>query len=287
MEFVRTRDGSRIPEMGLGVFQVPAENKVLEKTVRHALDLGFRLFDTADYYGNQRELARCLRESGLPREEYLLTTKLFPDDIKTGNSRYALERILKELDLGYVDIMLIHWPCRGMEKAWEEILRMKENGDIRIAGVSNFRIAHLEIIKQAGLPAPQIDQVEFHPLKQYRTLQNYCKNEKIQLEAYGPFMQGALLSEPQIIRLAEKYGRTPAQIILCWIRQKNVISIPKTVHRERMMENLDSFRFELAEEDIQALDRMNREQGSLPEPYQIYEESFSAPEGTSGGMETN
>ncbi len=274
MEYRDFGSDIRIPLIGLGIFQIPVENKILENCIHDAVEIGYRLFDTADYYGNEAELGRILSNMGLPRETYYLTTKLFPDDIRNGNTQSAIERMRKELRTDFIDILLIHWPCMGMEKAWEQIQKMKEKGCIRIAGVSNFRIAHLEILKHAGLPVPQINQVEFHPLNQYRMLKKYCDDRGIAMEAYGPFMQGKLLRHPELCAIAEKYGKTAAQIILCWIKSKNVISIPKTVHKNRLRENLEIFNFSINKDDMERIDALNRDCMSLPEPYQQYEDSF-------------
>ncbi len=274
MKYRELESGRKIPQLGLGLFQVPSENGVLERCIRDAAALGYRLFDTADYYGNEEELGKVIKNVGLSREEYYLTTKLFPDAIQAGMTQKAVERMLRELQSDYIDILLIHWPCLGMERAWEELWEMKEKGWIRTVGVSNFRIAHLEIFKHAGLPRPEINQVEFHPLNQYRMLKKYCDERRILMEAYGPFMQGALLRKEELCEIARKYGKTSAQVILSWIIAKHVIPLPKTIHRERLKENLEVFEFSMEQEDIVRIDAMNRDCMSLPEPYRQYEESF-------------
>lgn len=247
-------DSVAIPQLGFGVYKVPPEQT--EKSVRTAIDAGYRAIDTATLYQNEREVGAAVRASGVPREELFITTKLWNDAHGYDEAREAFERSERQLDLGYLDLYLIHWPVPSADRyvdTWRALLELQAEGRVRAVGVSNFEPEHLRrLVSETGV-APSINQVELHPLLQQRELRAVHAELGIVTEAWAPLARGRIMDDATITRLAEKYGKTPGQIILRWHLDIGNVAIPKSVTPSRIAENLDVFDFTLQPEDIEAI----------------------------------
>jgi diketogulonate reductase-like aldo/keto reductase len=247
-------DGERIPLLGLGVWQVPSGGEC-EQAVRWALELGYRHIDTAQAYGNEESIGRALRDSGVPREEVFLTTKFYP-----GNRDPAAEaqRSLERLGVEQLDLYIVHWPQGGPTWAWPGMEASCEHGYARSIGVSNFSANELGQVLAIASHPPVVNQVQFSPFEYRRGLLEACDKLGVALEAYSPLGTGRHLSHPSVAAIAERLDRTPAQVLLRWCVQRDVIVIPKSTHRERIEENAQIFDFELSAEDIVELDLLDR-----------------------------
>ena len=251
-------DGNEIPLVGLGVWQVP-DGPECENAVRWALELGYRHIDTAQAYGNEASVGRALRDSGVPREEVFLTTKFYP---AREDPEAEAQRSLERLGVDQVDLYIIHWPQGGPTWAWPGMERARAAGYARSIGVSNFSVAELgEVLAIAESP-PVVNQVQFSPLKYRRELLAACDERSVALEAYSPLGTGRHLSDERVGAIAERVGRTPAQVLLRWCVQRELIVIPKSTHRERIAENAQIFDFALADEDMAALDSLDETSGT-------------------------
>ena len=251
-------DGNEIPLVGLGVWQVP-DGPECENAVRWALELGYRHIDTAQAYGNEASVGRALRDSGVPREEVFLTTKFYP---AREDPEAEAQRSLERLGVDQVDLYIIHWPQGGPTWAWPGMERARAAGYARSIGVSNFSVAELgEVLAIAESP-PVVNQVQFSPLKYRRELLDACDERSVALEAYSPLGTGRHLSDERVGAIAERVGRTPAQVLLRWCVQRELIVIPKSTHKERIAENAQIFDFALADEDMAALDALDETSGT-------------------------
>jgi diketogulonate reductase-like aldo/keto reductase len=251
-------DGARMPMLGLGVWQVP-DGEACVNAVRWALDLGYRHIDTAQAYGNEESVGRALRDSGVLRDEMFITTKFFP-----GNREpvAAVEQSLGRLGLDHVDLYLIHWPEGGPTWAWPGMERAREMGTARSIGVSNFSAAELKQVIAAGTVLPAVNQVEFNPPHYRRGLLDACRNQGVTVEAYSPLGTGRHLSDKTVRLVAERAGRTPAQVLLRWCLQHGLPVIPKSTRRARIEENAQIFDFALSDEDMAALDSLDTTRGT-------------------------
>ena len=250
-------DGAKIPVLGLGVWQAGA-GKETRKAVSAALESGYRLIDTAKLYGNERDVGAAVRESGIPRDEIFVTTKLWNSDQGFESALRAFEGSRRELGLEYVDLYLVHWPVPQLRnESWKALVKIREQGLARSIGVSNYTIPHLEELLRATPVPPSVNQVEFHPFLFQRELLEYGQKHHIQLEAYSPLTRGRRLKHPVIKEIAAKYGRTPAQILIRWGLQHGLVVIPKSVRPERIRENADVFGFEIKSPDMARLDALD------------------------------
>jgi 2,5-diketo-D-gluconate reductase A len=265
---IRLNNGVEIPQFGFGVFQVPPEDTA--KTVRAAFDAGYRHIDTAQMYRNEEGVGRALAESGLARDEVFLTTKLSNDGHGYDSAIRKLDESLQKLGTDHVDLYLIHWPrpredryvdtWRGFEKALAE-------GKTRAIGVSNFTVATLERLAKETDTVPAVNQIELHPRFTQDELRTYHAGHGIATEAWSPIGQGqGLLDDPLLAELGKKYGKTPAQVVLRWHIQLGNIVFPKSMHPERMRENIDIFDFELADDDVAAITGLNVDGRLGPDP---------------------
>jgi len=258
-------NGVHMPWLGLGVWQV-AEGQEVIQSVEYALKHGYRSIDTAAGYQNETGVGTAIKNSGIPREELFITTKLANKDQGYESTLRAFEESRSKLGLDYIDLYLIHWPGKDKYKeTWKAFEKLYQEGLIRAIGVSNFKIHHLESLAEDSGIVPAVNQVEFHPLLQQQELLTYCKQKGIQLEAWSPLMQGNL-DQPVIADLAQKYGKTPAQIILRWDLQLGVVTIPKSIREARIQENAGVFDFTLSDEDMQAIARLNQDSRFGPDP---------------------
>jgi diketogulonate reductase-like aldo/keto reductase len=251
-------DGNEIPLLGLGVWQVPNGPECVN-AVRWALELGYRHIDTAQAYGNEESVGQALRESGVPREEVFLTTKFYP---QREDPAAEAERSLRRLGVDQVDLYIIHWPAGGPTWAWPGMERARELGYARSIGVSNFNAGEIDAVVGAASVAPAANQVQFSPFKHRRALHEHCEAHGIVLEAYSPLGTGRHLRDETVRQLAERLGRTPAQILLRWALQLGLPVIPKSTHRERIEENAQLFDFALSDEDMATLSALDETGGT-------------------------
>jgi diketogulonate reductase-like aldo/keto reductase len=251
-------DGTQIPVLGLGVWQVP-DGPECVSAVRSALEAGYRHIDTAQAYRNEESVGRALGESGVPREQVFITTKFLP---RRGDPVEEAEKSLHRLGLEQLDLYLVHWPQGGATRAWAGLERARELGLARSIGVSNFSAAELESVTAAATIPPAVNQVEFNPQHYRRSLLDTCTRHEVAVEAYSPLGTGRSLADTTVARIAERAGRTPAQILLRWCLQHGLIVITKSVHRSRIQENAEIFDFTLSADDISALDALDQTGGT-------------------------
>ena len=251
---VTLNNGVEMPLFGLGTYLTRVGKETYE-AVSHALEAGYRLIDTAAFYGNEKDIGEALRKSGIPRDEIFITTKLWNSDHGYESALTACEKSLENLGLDYIDLYLIHWPVQGLRhESWRalEILLKKEK--CRAVGVSNYMIWHVKEVLEGSSTIPAVNQVEFHPYLYLKDLQELCRSFTIHLEAYSSLTKGRKLNYPDLRDIASKYSKTPAQILIRWGLQKGVTVIPKSSKRERIYENADVFDFTLSPEDMDILD---------------------------------
>ena len=262
---VTLNDGHVMPQIGFGTFLMPPdETRALCKA---AIETGYRAIDTATFYANEAEVGAAVRDS---RETIFVTTKLWRDDMGRGNTRAAFDRSFAALGLDWLDLYLIHWPEPQIGLAgetWRELITLRDEGRVRSIGVSNFTARHLEqIIDDTGV-IPAVNQVECHPRFQQVELKAFCAENGIKLTAWSPLGRGTVLDDPEIARIAEKHGRTAAQVILRWHLEEDVIVIPKSSSPDRIKENLDLFDFRLDDDDLRAIAAMDEADGRIgPDP---------------------
>jgi 2,5-diketo-D-gluconate reductase A len=258
---IALNDGNTIPQLGFGVFQI--EPKDTAKAVSEALEIGYRHIDTAEMYGNEKEVGEALRSSGLDRSEVFVTSKLSNAFHEPDDARQAFDRTLSELGFDYVDLFLIHWPLPTLYdgdfvSTWKSLEEFHSDGRARSIGVSNFQVEHLERLAAETETVPAVNQIEVHPYLTNEAVRSYDQEHGIATEAWSPIAQGGVLEDPTITEVAEKVGKTAAQVVLRWHIQRGDIVFPKSVTPSRMKENLELFDFELGSvemDEISALDR--------------------------------
>jgi methylglyoxal/glyoxal reductase len=263
---VKLANGVEMPRLGLGVWKAK-DGEEVQNAVKAAIQTGYRLIDTAAVYKNEEGVGKAIKESGVSREDLFITTKVWNDDQGYESTLQAFEESRKKLGLEYIDLYLIHWPVKGKYKeTWKALEKLYEDGLVKAIGVSNFQVHHLKDLLSDAKVKPMVNQVEFHPYLTQKELLAYCNEENIQLEAWSPLMQGEVVRVDVIKELAEKYGKTPAQIVLRWDLQHGVVTIPKSVKEHRIQENADVFDFELSREDMDKLDALNKNHRYGPDP---------------------
>jgi len=253
-------NGVKMPHLGLGTWR-SAEGAEVEQSVRWALEIGYRHVDTAAVYGNERGVGRAIRDSRVPREQVFVTTKVWNDDQRAGRDAVlrAFDESLRRLGTDYVDLYLVHWPVKGKYvEAWRALEQIYSTGRVKAIGVSNFLVHHLADVLKVASVKPMVNQVEFHPRLVQRQLLDFCRNEGIVQEAWSPLMKGKAGEVPLLRELAGKYGKTPSQVVLRWDLQHGVVTIPKSVRRERLVENADLFDFELSADEMAKVDALDR-----------------------------
>ncbi|SEN31435.1 aldo/keto reductase [Lihuaxuella thermophila] len=259
-------NGVKMPWLGLGVWKMK-EGEEVGQAVKAAIRAGYRSIDTAAVYGNEAGVGKAIKESEVAREELFITTKVWNADQGYDSTLAAFEESRKKLGLEYVDLYLIHWPVKNKYKdTWKALEKLYKEGYVRAIGVSNFQIHHLEDLMAESTVKPMVNQVEFHPYLTQADLRRFCREHQIQLEAWSPLMQGEVVNEPVINELAQKYGKTPAQIVLRWDLQHEVVTIPKSTKEHRIIENAGIFDFELTAEDMARLDGLNKNHRFGPDP---------------------
>jgi 2,5-diketo-D-gluconate reductase A len=265
---VRLNNGVEMPQLGFGVFQVPP-HEVIEP-VATALEAGYRLIDTAAAYQNEEGVGKALADSGIPRDELFVTTKLWNADHGRDNTLRAFDQSLRKLGLDVIDLYLIHWPVPSKDlyvETWQAIQHIYSEGRARAIGVSNFTQRHLNRLLSETDVVPSVNQVELHPRFPQDELRTFHDQHGIVTEAWSPIGQGqGLLDDPVITGIAERIGRTPAQVVLRWHVQRGTVVIPKSVTPERIRSNIEVFDFELAQADMAALTGLGSGQRIGPDP---------------------
>ena len=260
-------NGITMPQIGFGVFRIPDEDT--ERTVRDAIECGYRSIDTAALYGNEPGVGKAVAGCGLSREDLFVTTKLWNDDQGRGRAKDAFDASLNRLGLDYVDLYLIHWPKPSKNlyvETWQVLQELYATGRARAIGVSNFQTGHLDALMSQSEVIPAANQIELHPLLQQESLRRYDADHGIVTVAWSPLGQGASIQNPVIDAIAQRYGRTPAQIILRWHLQLGNVVIPKSSRPIRMRENLDILDFSLEAEDLAAVRRLDAGARFGPDP---------------------
>jgi diketogulonate reductase-like aldo/keto reductase len=266
---IKLNNGVAMPWLGLGVFQA-SEGGEVENAVKTALKLGYSSIDTASLYGNENGVGTGIKESDVPREEVFVTSKVWNSDQGYRSTMQAFEVSLDKLQMDYLDLYLIHWP-RGKHsvETWKAMEELYEKGKIKAIGVSNFTVDHLEAFLPECNIKPAVNQVEFHPELVQQELLDYCHSKDIRLEAWSPIIKGKVNDLSVLQALAAKYGKTPVQVTLRWEIQKGVITIPKSANPERIASNADIFEFEISDEDMAKIDRLNKNNHIGPNPNSI------------------
>jgi len=258
----------KIPRLGYGTYKAHGDGLI--EGVKYALSIGYRLIDTAEMYENEEEIGKAIKQSEIPRDEIFITSKVWNTNQGFESTLRSFENSLRRLGTDYLDLYLIHWPVSGKYiESWKALEKLYKEGRIRAIGVSNFLIHHLQDIINNCEITPMVNQVEFHPYLLQRDLLDFCQRNKIQLEAWSPLMRGRVLNIPQIVDIAKKYKKTPAQIVLRWDLQHEVVTIPKSVHKERIKENAEIFDFELTEEEMKIIDNLDQSKrfGANPDDF--------------------
>ncbi len=264
---ITLNDGATIPQLGFGTFQISPEGTA--EAVRMALAAGYRHVDTAQMYGNEGAVGQAVAGSGVPREELFLTTKLDNDQHGYDSAVRGLDASLTRLGTNYVDLFLIHWPLPGQGRyveTWQAFEKLAADGRARSIGVSNFQPAHLQELLERTTTVPAVNQIELHPYLQQPELRDYHRRHAIATEAWSPIARADALDEDMITDLADKYGKTPAQVVLRWQLQLGNIVFPKSVTPSRIGENLDVFDLELAEENMRAIGDLDAGTRYGPDP---------------------
>lgn len=266
MKYFKLNDGNEVPAIGLGTFKI-TEEKDMDHAIESAFKAGYTYFDTAKYYNNEDILGKYLSMSGKNRADYQIATKVWPSAFGYDKTKKSLDDSLKDLKVDYIDVALIHWYGKNFIETWEVFNDYKDQGLIKSIGVCNFSIRQMTELLQTG-PAPAIDQLESHPHLQDTDTHNFLKENKILHQAWGPLTQGKsdLFDEEVIKNLSQKYGKSPAQIVLKWNVSRGVMVLVKSVHEARINENIDIFDFELSNEDMKALASLDKKKRYSGDP---------------------
>ena len=258
MQKIVLNNGVEMPILGFGVFQIE-DLAECERSVRDAIDVGYRLIDTAASYGNEEAVGNAIRASGVSRNELFVTTKLWIADTGYEKTKRAFDRSMKRLQLDYLDLYLIHQPYGDVFGSWRAMEELYREGRIKAIGVSNFHPDRVMDFVVHNEVAPAVDQIETHPFHQQVETQKFLKDNNIQIESWGPFAEGKnnIFRNEVLVSIAKKHGKTVAQVILRWLTQRNIIVIPKSVRKERMAENFDIFNFELTQQEMNAITQLD------------------------------
>lgn len=255
---IKLSNGIEIPSIGFGTSLITDEECL--RVIKQAIKVGYRHIDTASAYNNEKEIGQAIRQSNIDKKELFITSKVWKDSMGYDNTLKSFENTLKDLNLEYIDLFLIHWPKNNDEQlnieTWRALEKIYKEGRARAIGVSNFLKSHLEIIINNSEIAPMVNQIEFHPgLIRHETIE-YCKQKNIVLEAWAPLGKGKMLTNETLINIAKKYNKSVAQICLKWCLQNDVIPLPKSGNEERMKQNLDLFDFEISGKDMETINNM-------------------------------
>ena len=265
---IRLNNGVEIPQLGFGVYQVPPEDTA--DAVSTALEIGYRHIDTAEMYGNEKGVGEAVARSGIDRCEVFVTSKLNNGFHRRDDALRAFDQSLADLGFEYLDLFLIHWPLPGIDvdyvETWKAMEEIYASGRCRAIGVSNFQAHHLRRLFSQAQVRPAVNQIEVHPYLTQEELRAFDADHEIVTEAWSPIAQGKVLDDPAIVAIAERLGRTPAQVVLRWHVQRGDVVFPKSVSRQRMQENFELFDFELGTEDMATLTGLDRGERTGPDP---------------------
>ncbi|WP_169082146.1 aldo/keto reductase [Paenibacillus sp. PL91] len=265
IESTTLSNGVKMPWFGLGVWKVKDDGEA-ERTVTSAIEEGYRLIDTAAAYNNETGVGAGIRNSGIPRDEIFITTKIWNAHQGYESSLTAFEDSRRKLGVEVVDLLLIHWPVKDKyTETWRALEKLYRDGYVRAIGVSNFQVHHLQDVISSGEIVPMVNQVEYHPLLTQQQLHAFAKSNNIQLMAWSPLMQGNL-DQSILSDIGAKYGKSPAQIVLRWDLQNEVVTIPKSINPVRLKENADIFDFALTAEEVAQISALNRDHRFGPDP---------------------
>ncbi|HEY6187273.1 MAG TPA: aldo/keto reductase [Pyrinomonadaceae bacterium] len=261
MKNVVLNNGVEMPMLGFGVYQI-TDAEECERSVYEAIRTGYRLIDTAAVYGNEEAVGRAIKRGGVAREELFVTTKLWIQDAGYESAKRAFEGSLRRLQLDYLDLYLIHQPYGDVYGAWRAMEELYREGRIRAIGVSNFQPDRLMDLKVHNEVVPTVNQIETHPFNQQIETQKFLEENNVQIESWGPFAEGRnnIFGNELLLSIAGKYGKSVAQVILRWLIQRGVVVIPKSVRKERIVENFNIFDFELSPEDMEAIISLDTKQ---------------------------
>lgn len=259
---VTLQNGLKMPMLGFGVYQIN-DLKQCEQSVVDALEVGYRLIDTAAAYQNEEAVGRAIKQSGVPREELFITTKLWVQDVSYDAAKTAFQTALGRLQLDYLDLLLIHQPYNDYYGAWRAMEELYEAGVVKAIGVSNFASDRLVDLALNSRLTPMVNQVEIHPFHQQIEAVKVMEEYHVQPEAWAPFAEGRnhLFENETIGAIAKKHGKTPAQVVLRWDIQRGLVTIPKSTHKERIVENFDIFDFELTDDNMKKIGELDEQRG--------------------------
>lgn len=261
MEYTLLNNGIEIPMLGLGTYRIGRTDEDVYNAIRTALDVGYRHIDTATLYVNEAPIGKAIRESGIPREDIFVTTKLWGDDVVKDEIPQAFDRSMQLLDIGYIDLYLVHWPVKGkLVSTWREMEKIYASDKAKAIGLSNHLQHHLEEILDEANVLPTVNQVEMHPYVVLDDLVEFCTDNTIVCEAWSPLGSSKieLLEESILKGIGEKYGKTAAQVVLRWNIEREVIAIPKSSNGERQAANLNIFDFKLTSEEVQLINSLDK-----------------------------
>ena len=263
---VALSNGVHIPLVGLGVFKLE-EGEEVANSVIWALEAGYRSIDTAMIYRNEAGVGKAIKQSVVPRDQLFITTKVWNSDQGYDATLKAFEKSLELLEEEYVDLYLVHWPVKGKYvETWRALEALYKEGRVRAVGVSNFLQHHLEDILASSDLVPMVNQIEFHPRLQQPSLQKFCKEHNVLLEAWSPIMKGRVLDIPELNEIGAKYNKNAVQVTLRWLLQKEIVSIPKSAKKERIATNIEIFDFALSEEEISTINDLDTKTRIGPDP---------------------
>lgn len=263
---VTFNNGVTMPMFGLGTFKTPP-GETTENSVRWALEAGYHKIDTASFYENEEGVGKGIKASGVPREEIFITTKVWPTEMGYESTLEAFDRSRKKLGIDVLDLYLVHWPDK--EKyldTWKALEKLYADGKIRAIGLSNFEPHHIDKLKAQAEVAPVLNQVELHPYLNQKEVRDHCAKNDIVVEAWSPIAKGKVLDDPVIQEIAKAHGKNPVHVTLRWELQHNVVVIPKSVHKERIEENMKLFDFELSNEEMAKIDDLHNDGRLGPHP---------------------
>ena len=261
----KLKNGIDIPVLGLGTYK--AHGDELISAILDALKMGYRSIDTASFYENEEEVGEAIKASDVERKDIFVTTKVWNDEQGYDETLKAFDRSVGRLGLDYIDMYLIHWPVAGkFKQTWRALESLYEQGAVRAIGVCNFLEHQLQNLMSSANVPPMVDQIEHHPELVQPSLREFLKDNHIQQEAWSPIMRGGVIEIPQIVEISKKYHKTPAQVVLRWDIQNGVVTIPKSVHRDRIKENSEIFDFELTEAEMKMIDDLDKDKRTGPDP---------------------
>ncbi|MFC7391977.1 aldo/keto reductase [Scopulibacillus cellulosilyticus] len=259
-------NGVEMPRFGLGVYKAEEGQEVVN-AVKAAINAGYRSIDTAAFYQNETGVGEAVKAVDVPREELFITTKVWNDRQGYESTLSAFNESREKLGLDYIDLYLVHWPVSGKYKdTWRALEKLYKEGYVRAIGVCNFKPHHLKDLLADSEYKPVVNQIELHPRLIQEETRAFCKDHQIKVEAWSPLMRGRIFDHPILTEIAGKYGKTPAQVILRWDLQHDIITIPKSVHEHRIKENADVYDFELTQGEMDRIDSLNNNERTGPDP---------------------